>query len=757
MRNAAFIGTNQGIQAQIPNLLRRCVPGDPFLQVVDPGSQRMTQGLFPRQPVLVPAGGNLQQVIQGFLCLFQAFPGSTQAPQGGLQTRIPAEPTAELLRIQGSQAVGTVPGFLCQGRKSRPVRFFPAIEISQTVAQLRKQLFCGGLLRLVLRKGPEILAHRIFIHRASGVQSQALGQLILSKGLGQGPLALGLVPPGQKGRAILGEEALPPPGKQVLPSLPGGQGMGAEGLHPLHIPVQRLRLGPGSGHRQPEAHLPGHSTEPFQLFPAPGLRQGQGTGQGLCAGFRFGKGPFIIPYGLGQQKPKPLGILAAPNSGKRMILGMAGLPARRHQPGNSVPPGGQLLGRHGSKVPRKGPDVRGLTVLLIPVHQVKQGHTAGQGPMQRLGVAVQIPAKTCNAFRLGSICLRGFGPGHLRGLLKLLQHILFLGTVGVKLQAEGANADGVQTPLNHLQSRHFLRHEQHRLALGQSVGDQGRNGLGFSRSRRAMEHEAPALGGSLNGIKLGSIGGNGQIGSILRYSIADDHFLRRPGKLSLHQTADDLIFRKILGAIPNIVPHDELREGENPEVAGFQHVPPALAHDGLTQDGEHLSHIDAVFVLGQGIQAPNLDPEILLQLFQQGNIHLGLLVPEPDHIALGGGLAYHFNGQQDNGGKPGLLAPGIFIPLQQAQGQVQGIGAVFLQIQLGCAIQLLYGFGALRLRIAGPQTLVLEFRGNDPRQAPQLVKILHGEAVRGSMPVLGTGQNGKIAAVGQGVLQFIQG
>ena len=358
---------------------------------------------------------------------------------------------------------------------------------------------------------------------------------------------------------------------------------------------------------------------------------------------------------------------------------------------------------------------------------------------------------------LGGIAFGGGIFGHLRGLAELLQHIPLLGLVGVKLQAEGADADIVQTLLYHFQRRHFLCYEQHGFILCQGIGDQGGDGLGFTGAGRAVQHEALPVAGRLDGKELGSIGAEGQEHLVLRHPASDFHIGNLPSQLAVHQTADDLVFRQILGAVAHIVPHDELGEGEHAQICRFQHIPPGLSHHRFTQNGEDLADIDAMLVLRQRIQSVHIDTEILLHLFQHGNVHLGFVIPQPDHIALGSGLADDVHRHQHHRGVSGFRTLGRFIPAQDTQGQIQGIGTVFFQRGFRGTVQLLGHPAHLRFRVDGAQAAVFEFRFDHIFKTAQIVHHLKIDAVCRDMPVRGPGMDGEIAAVGQCVFQFIQG
>ena len=375
--------------------------------------------------------------------------------------------------------------------------------------------------------------------------------------------------------------------------------------------------------------------------------------------------------------------------------------------------------------------------------------------MQRVRVGVQLGSDLGNLLRLGRVVLGTLVAGHLRGLPQLLQHIPLLGLVGVQLQAEGTDADLVQPPLDHLQRGHFLGDEEHTAALSQGVCNEGSDGLGFACAGGAMEHEALALAGSFDGKELGGVSAQGQQHPILGNLPAQLHLLRVPGQPAVHEALYNFVPGQVLGAVADIVPHDELGEGEDAQIGALQHVPVLLAHNGLAQNGKHPSGVNAVLVRRQRIQPVDFHLEVLLELFQHGDVHLGVVVPQTDAIALGCALAHHLDRNQDQGRIAGLGASGILIPFEQAQGQIQGIGAVFLHGGPGAAIELLDGAAQLRLGKDGAETVILKFRLDQGSEASQLV---HGFKVRtAQVPVRRAGKNVKVLPIGQGVLQLVQG
>ena len=95
----------------------------------------------------------------------------------------------------------------------------------------------------------------------------------------------------------------------------------------------------------------------------------------------------------------------------------------------------------------------------------------------------------------------------------------------------------------------------------------------------------------------------------------------------------------------NIIPHDELAEGECAEEYLLFNVPPGLRHDGLPDSIEDRADIDTMFVSRQGFQPANGNTKIQPDHFQQGNIHDRILFGAAYNECLLCGLADYFYGQ----------------------------------------------------------------------------------------------------------------
>ena len=278
---------------------------------------------------------------------------------------------------------------------------------------------------------------------------------------------------------------------KIDPITPPGGGGGGGGTPPTPTPTPGDEPTPSPG--------PSDPVDPSDppVGPTPPGGGGEGGNQVL--------GPGQMPdVGIGgglEVAAQILGVLGAGHRQQGVILGMSHLPACGGQPFHH-----QLLGFQSRPVqglqegPGEGGNVRGGFKIGIFIDKGAERTAAGQAPVELPGVAVQLAPQGGKLLGLGGEVLRGGLPGHLGDLTKLVQHGPLFGLVGVQLQAEGADADVCQTLLHHFQRGHLLRDEQHPLALGQGVGDEGGDGLGFAGAGRAVEDEALALAGGLDGV-----------------------------------------------------------------------------------------------------------------------------------------------------------------------------------------------------------------------------------------------------------------
>ena len=239
-----------------------------------------------------------------------------------------------------------------------------------------------------------------------------------------------------------------------------------------------------------------------------------------------------------------------------------------------------------------------------------------------------------------------------------------------------------------------------------------------------MEDEALALAGGFDREELRRVGGHRKHHRALLYPVADRHRLRVPAHFAFHQTLDDFIPLQVIRAVADVVPHDELREREDAQIGGLQHVPLLLIHDDLADDGEHLAGVDAVLIHRQRIQPVYYNIEILLELFENRNVHLRLIVAQTQDVALTRGLADDLDRQKDDRCVARLDAALGFVPAQQTHRDIERIRAVLLQGRLRTAVDVLDACLQLVLREDRAQAVIGEFRFDQVGKLAQLVHVL---------------------------------
>ena len=198
-----------------------------------------------------------------------------------------------------------------------------------------------------------------------------------------------------------------------------------------------------------------------------------------------------------------------------------------------------------------------------------------------------------------------------------------------------------------------------------------------------------------------------------------------------------------------------MREGENAEVGGLEHIPLILIHNRLAEYGEHASCIDAVLVHRKRIEAVDDDAEVLLELFEHGDVHLRLVVAQAQNIALPRGSADNLNREQYNRRVTRLDAALGFVPTQQTHGNIERIGAVLLDGRLGAAVKALDARFQLGFGENGAQAMVCKFRLDQLGKAARIMHILEA-CVLGTAPFGGFWQDGEVLAVGERVLQIVE-
>ena len=686
MVHAARVGLHHIAKAQLAGILCGGAVGDPLLELVRVANDCGAEVLLALMPVVGGGADGGDELVKRKLCLPEFGEFFADGPDRSPQVRGAAELLSDLgISRQPVQLLNAGPGGGGEVCNLRPVGGF-----SQTCAVMLRQVVGLGEFGLVVPQSSQIRRNLVLADGGLGVGIEKLCQTIGAQHFRQEPLSGGLMVFTEELFAVQIQDAGGEPGEeagfQILDpgSMPGQLG------HLIQITGGILLLCPALGQVVPAVEVFRDFTDSAQILVGADRCKSQGFGQGRDLGHDGIQGGGVAVRRRAQIGFQGLAVLGAAHHGQRMPRRMTDLPRGGGEPLHGELPGVQCSRIEGSdKIRGKGRDFGGILAALVGSDEGEQGRAAGLDGMELLGVVVQLGPQSGDLPGFGGVGLGGLGLGDLGGVAELLQHILFLGFVGVELQTEGADADAVQPLFHHLQGGHFFRHEEDPLALGQGVGNQGGDGLGFAGAGGTVEHEASALAGGGDGVELGGIRAHGQEHLLLRYPFPDLQGFSLPGELTFHQTADHLVSHQIVTAVSDVVPHDELGEGEDAQARRFQHIPPGLVHDGLADDGQHPADVHSMLIGGQGIHALDDDAEVLLELFKQRDVHLGLLVPEPDDVALGGGPADHFDGKEHDGGVAGLGAALAFVPAEHAQSEIEGIRAVFFQRGPGTAVEVL--------------------------------------------------------------------
>ena len=222
-------------------------------------------------------------------------------------------------------------------------------------------------------------------------------------------------------------------------------------------------------------------------------------------------------------------------------------------------------------------------------------------------------------------------------LVELCQHVPLRHLVAMQFQAEGSEADLLQTTFHHFKGSHLLGHEEHALALEERIGDQVGNGLRLAGARRTIEDEAVATSSLIDSRHLRRIDSHRQ-SHVLRLISAIKgpevglQFGRFPRQASFHKAIDDGILLHLLVVDMDVVPHQELAEREESEDALSLDAPTFLFLDGLAQHVEDLQHIHSMLVERQFFQSLHFDAMVLAQELYQRDVEHNLLVTLADAV-----------------------------------------------------------------------------------------------------------------------------
>jgi len=288
----------------------------------------------------------------------------------------------------------------------------------------------------------------------------------------------------------------------------------------------------------------------------------------------------------------------------------------------------------------------------------------------------------------------GSGTGHRQGIAKLRAKRLFGRLVRMKLQTEGAQPHIRQALVHHIERRPLLGHEQHPFAGGQAVSDQVGDCLGFSGTRRALQHERSALRRRIDGTKLGGIGMERTerhrwwIAVVEEFHLGKRRLRFEPLARCLDQMTDNRIPFEFFGVGLQVEPHQEPGECQCRETGPFFHLPSGFTFDRVADDPQNIRHIQTGIVFGQRIQAIDGDTEIHFEFLEQGDVDTRLFVNPLDAKAIAYRRAFDIHGNQKNGRTALDVTRCRFGPDQKAKNQKQRIRAPFFQSQTGGALDL---------------------------------------------------------------------
>ena len=152
----------------------------------------------------------------------------------------------------------------------------------------------------------------------------------------------------------------------------------------------------------------------------------------------------------------------------------------------------------------------------------------------------------------------------------------------------------------------------------------------------------------------------------------------------------------------------------------------------------------------------NGDAEALPQELQEGDVQHRFLVPAADDVAAGGGLSDDFHGEKEDRGVARLRAGGCLEPFEQAQSEVERVGAILFHGRSGGPVQVGQGAFHVVLVEVGADALLQQLF------ADELVDGVGGVygpvdagADRNAVPVGRLAEDLEILVCRQGVLQFV--
>ena len=253
-------------------------------------------------------------------------------------------------------------------------------------------------------------------------------------------------------------------------------------------------------------------------------------------------------------------------------------------------------------------------------------------------IAIQLLTQTKKFFAALLEVLADVAVGDVQSLLQLLEEMGLGDFVGMQLQTERVKSDFGQTFLNDTESGHLLCYEEYALPLVECVGNHVGDGLRLTCSWRSVKDETLCQTTLDDGFELRGVYGYGccHIGRPGRkVKVARIHILARFGQdePSFYQTFHDGALLEFGGVGVDIVPHDELVEGEKSKDTLVKHLPSGVLGNRLTDSAEDERDIHTAFVFGQRVEGGNEQLELLAQEFNESDVENGFLVAHSYNVS----------------------------------------------------------------------------------------------------------------------------
>ena len=184
---------------------------------------------------------------------------------------------------------------------------------------------------------------------------------------------------------------------------------------------------------------------------------------------------------------------------------------------------------------------------------------------------------------------------------------------------------------------------------------------------------------------------------------------------AFYKMIDDLVLPQFVRPRRHVVPHDELAEGELPDLRDVENLPSVHDFDGFAEFVQNGGDIDARFVRRQRIQPVDCHSEHLLQKLQQRDVDDGLFVRFRDEDAFAQRFADHAQRHENQRRDIELALVGGIAPFEIADGQIQRVDAAILHVRMGLAVDFQLSFLKFlvcrkRIQLLGIQLLIISFQ-----------------------------------------------